>query len=93
MEITKEMRQVWSRKGGLARAAQFTSESQRHARSQRLSEKVWRLVVERIRNSQSDVTIHEGAPSFPRDLMLIPGHIEGVAYDPDLQDYVVKDEV
>ncbi len=33
MEITKEMRQVWSRKGGLARAAQFTSESQRHARS------------------------------------------------------------
>ena len=33
MEITIEQRREWARKGGLARAAQFTAESQQQARS------------------------------------------------------------
>ncbi len=65
---------------------------QRAGRAQRLQEKMWTLIVEQLRADNQDLEIYDGVPSFPQDLLLVPGHIEGVVYDPDSQDYVVKDE-
>ncbi len=63
---------------------------QRAARAEHLQEKMWTLIVEALRADNPDLEIYDGAPSFPDNLILIPGHIEGIAYDAELQDFIAE---
>jgi hypothetical protein len=61
---------------------------ERAARSTHLQQQMWEFIVERLRAGDPDLEIFDGAPSFPSDLMLVPGIVEGVIYDDDLKSFV-----
>jgi hypothetical protein len=66
----------------------LSDESAEIARSApRLQQKLWEIAVERLRAYQPDWVLFDAAPSFPRDLILIPGSIDGITYNAELQDY------
>ncbi len=54
---------------------------------------MWKFIVERLRAQDPDVELFEGVPSFPADLILIPGGIEGIAYDSELHEFVNEKEL
>ena len=67
-------------------------ETERAKRAPRLQERMMTSIIEALRAPDEDLDILEGAPSFPSDLMLIPGTVEGVTYDAELHDFVKEVE-
>jgi hypothetical protein len=63
-------------------------EEARAARAAKLQRQMWAFIVEQLRAGDPDQVIYEGTPSFPTDLMLIPGNIDGITYDRDLREFV-----
>jgi hypothetical protein len=66
---------------------------ERSERARFLQEQMWRFVVEQIRTANPDLEIFDGTPSFPNDLLLVPGHADGVSYDADLLEFVKSEEI
>lgn len=64
------------------------TDSKRADRADRLQEQMWQFIVESLRADNPDLELYDGAPSFPENLMLIPGAIEGIHYDADLGEFV-----
>jgi len=60
----------------------------RAGRAQHLQKQLWELIVEQMRFDDPDLEIYDGAPSFPADLLLVPGHVEGITYDANLHEFV-----
>src|SRR5512139_2155662 len=67
----------------------FGQESEERAgRMPRLQDQMWQMMIEQMRADNPDLELYEGAPSFPSDLMLVPGHVDGITYDTELHEYV-----
>ena len=67
----------------------FGPESEQRAkRAPQLRDQMWQFIVERLRESDPNLELFDGTPSFPADLMLVPGSIEGITYDADLHEFV-----
>ncbi len=69
------------------------TDTERAERAENLQNRMWKFIAERLRAKDPEIELFEGAPSFPPDLMLIPGHIEGIAYDAELQNFVKETEL
>jgi hypothetical protein len=59
----------------------------RAARAPQLQKQMWEFIVEQLRADDSDLEIFDGAPSFPSDLMLVPGNIEEITYNAELHEF------
>lgn len=64
------------------------SDTERADSAPRLQRQMWEFIVEQLRASNGNMVLLDGAPSFPRDILLIPGNIEGITYDADLNEFV-----
>jgi len=64
------------------------TDAERAKRAMHLQAQMWEYIVEQLRADAEFLEIFDGAPSFPFDLMLVPGNIEGIDYDSELHEFV-----
>lgn len=68
------------------------SDTARAKRAPRLRAQMWEFIVEQLRADDQDLEIFDGAPSFPADLMLVPGTVEGFTYNAELHEFVREEQ-